>query len=84
MLPQTVIDALIIIGMFVLRIGLPLAILLVLGSWLEKKLNPQEMEQTERRSEGAHIIPFRLRQSAGTPASTRTSGEETAKRTNVK
>lgn len=83
MFPQPVIDALIIIGMFVLRIGVPLAIVLVIGGWLEKRLAPPAADESERRTEGARIIPFRPRQSIATPSKP-ASKDEPAKRTNVK
>lgn len=67
MFAQPVIDTLIIIGMFILRIGVPLAIVLVIGAWLEKRLAPAAAEQSERRTEGARIILFRPRQSVATP-----------------
>lgn len=82
MFPQPLIDALIIIGMFILRIGVPLAIILGIGAWLEKRLAPPAAE-SERRSKGAQVIPFRPRQSAATPSES-ASREERAKRANVK
>ena len=83
MFAQPVIDALIIIGMFVLRIGVPLAIVLVIGAWLEKRLAPPAAEQPERRTEGARVILFKPRQSVATPSKP-ASEDEPAKRTNVR
>jgi len=39
---QDVIDTIAILSMFALRIGLPIALTLVVGVWLEKKLAPRE------------------------------------------
>ncbi len=58
MLPQPLTDALIVFGMFVVRIGLPVLILFGLAAWLQKKLQPRETEETQRRTDRAHIIPF--------------------------
>ena len=38
MLPQSIIDTLIVLAMFLFRIGLPAAILLALGYWFHKKM----------------------------------------------
>ena len=78
MFPQPLIDALIIIGMFILRIGVPLAIVLVIGAWLEKRLAPPAADASERRTEGARVIPFRPRQNVATPSKP-ASREEPAK-----
>ena len=56
---QSVIDAIIIIGMFVLRIGVPLALTIAVGYWLEKKLRPQETSVAQPDVDGRRIIPFR-------------------------
>ncbi len=44
---QDVIDAVVVILMFVLRIGLPIALTLAFGYWLEKKLAPTESKVVE-------------------------------------
>lgn len=58
MLPQPVTDALIIFGMIVVRIGIPVFVLFGLAAWLQKKLQPRETEETQRRAGRARIIPF--------------------------
>ncbi len=67
MLPQPITDALIVFGMFVVRIGLPVLILFGLAAWLQKKLQPREAEETHRRTDHARIIPF-SRSTAQTPS----------------
>ncbi len=42
MLYQDLLDAVVIVLMFVLRIGVPLVVTLAFGYWLEKKLRPEE------------------------------------------
>jgi hypothetical protein len=84
MFEQTILDTLIVIGMFVLRIGVPVAILFGLAKWLEKKLRPQETQETEQRSSTARIIAFQPRQRAVKPESARVSTEDTAKRANIR
>jgi hypothetical protein len=55
MFPQDVIDSVMVILMFVLRIGVPIALTLAFGYWLENKLRPPEQAensqpvQTEKR-----------------------------------
>ncbi len=46
---DTLIDTVVILFMFVLRIGVPVAITLLIGRWLEKKLAPAEQQQTETK-----------------------------------
>ena len=46
---DTLIDTGAILFMFVLRIGVPIAVTLLVGRWLEKKLAPAEQEQTETK-----------------------------------
>jgi hypothetical protein len=55
---QDVIDSLVILGMFFLRIGVPVIVTLGIGMWLEKKLRPQETRQTQRAVRRGTIIPF--------------------------
>ncbi len=43
---QTLNDILSVLGLFVLRIGIPLAITLGIGYWLEKRLRPPVTEPT--------------------------------------
>ena len=57
---QEVIDTLVIGLMFMLRIGVPLALTLVVGYWLEKKLAPaQEVRPRALPTRSAKIIPLR-------------------------
>jgi hypothetical protein len=48
MLPEEFVETLVVLGMFVLRIGAPVAVTLALGYWLEKKLRPQEEQKNGR------------------------------------
>ena len=54
MFPQELIDSLTILIMFGLRIGLPLALTLAFGYWLEKKLSPRREDEQDK------TIPLRL------------------------
>jgi len=47
MLAQDMIDTFVILIMFGLRIGVPIALTLAFGYWLEKKLAPREVTQSE-------------------------------------
>jgi hypothetical protein len=47
MLPESFIQAAVVLGMFVVRIGVPIALTLALGYWLEKKLHPREEQQEQ-------------------------------------
>jgi hypothetical protein len=58
MLPQPIADALIVFGMFIVRIGLPVFILFGLAAWLQRKLQPRETEETRQRADRTRIIPF--------------------------
>lgn len=87
MLEQMIVDTLVVIGMFILRIGVPLAILFGIAAWLERRLRPSERRETNRRASGAQIIPFaRPRQdpevSASAPACR--SAADTVKRADSK
>ncbi len=62
MLPQPIVDALIVLGMFLLRIGLPIILLFALGYWLQKKMHPQEADKPSQRTAGARLLPFRQSQ----------------------
>ncbi len=84
MFEQTIIDALIVIGLFVLRVGVPVAVLFGIAAWLEKKLRPQETHETGERTSTARIIAFQPRQRAVKPESTCASTKVTVKRANVK
>ena len=84
MFEQTILDTLIVIGMFVLRIGVPVAILFGLAKWLERKLRPQETQETERRTSSARIIPFTRPQSTTHTQATRPVAADEVKRANVK
>ncbi len=84
MFEQTILDTLIIIGMFVLRIGIPVAILFGFAKWLEKKLQPQETQATERRGSSARIIPFAQPQPTTLTRATRSVTADEVKRANVR
>ncbi len=63
MLPEEMVETIVVIGMFLLRIGVPVAITLALGYWLEKKLRPEEQKsdkivniETARRARSSKII----------------------------
>ena len=45
MLESELANTLIVLGMFVLRVGVPVAVTLALGYWLEKKLRPPGEEK---------------------------------------
>ena len=81
MFEQTILDTLIVIGLFVLRIGVPVAILFGVAAWVEKKLRPQETQATEQRTSTARIIAFQPRQRAIKPESAEVAIEEPVKRT---
>ena len=51
-------EALVVIAMFVLRVGVPIALTIILGKWLEKKLAPRDptKEQSDMK-----IIPPRAK-----------------------
>ena len=83
MLPQPLIDALIVIGMFVLRIGVPLAIVVVIGGWLEKRLAPPAAGESKPRMQGARIIQFRPRQNGAAQPQAKPQSEP-AKKTGAK
>ncbi len=44
MIPQPLIDAVIVLALFILRIGLPLGLLMSIGYWLQRKLRPEDFE----------------------------------------
>ncbi|MDE3090267.1 MAG: hypothetical protein KGJ80_12875 [Chloroflexota bacterium] len=50
MLPEFITETVAVIFMFIVRIGVPIAITLLVGRWLEKKLSPREEEQVETKS----------------------------------
>jgi hypothetical protein len=83
MFEQTMIDTLIVIGMFVLRVGVPVAILFALAKWVEKKLKPEETIIKDERKSNARIIPFAKPQSAAKDQSAPAEDAE-VKRANVK
>ncbi|MBM3130629.1 MAG: hypothetical protein FJ009_18615 [Chloroflexi bacterium] len=55
---QDVIDGIVILAMFFLRIGAPIIVTLGVGIWLEKRLRPREAQQTPRQVRRGTIIPF--------------------------
>ena len=69
MLPQSIVDGLIVLGMFLVRIGLPIGILFALGYWFQTRMEPKDAEKPRRRTEGARILPF-LKPQATTSTST--------------
>ena len=76
MLPQPIIDTLIVIGMFFVRIGIPVAILLALGYWFQKKLEPKDAEKPVHPEKRASIIPFRKTQHPSTPPPAESPAEQ--------
>jgi len=84
MFEQTILDTLIVISMFVLRIGVPAAILFGVAAWVEKKLRPQETQETERRGSSARIIPFTKPQATTQIRSHRSVTADEVKRANVR
>ena len=56
MFPQEIMDGLVIIVMFVLRIGLPVGITLAAGYWIEKKLQPREEKRIAATQPGRRVI----------------------------
>lgn len=48
MLPEQILDTIVIFGMFAMRIGVPVVVTLALGYWLERKLRPLEDQQNEK------------------------------------
>lgn len=57
MLPQFLINYLVFFGLVILRVGVPLALAVAVGRWLEKKLRPLDGEEARERK-SARIIPF--------------------------
>ncbi len=87
MLEQMIVDTLVVIGLFILRIGVPLTILFGMAAWLERKLQSPERCETNRRASGAQIIPFiKPRQESDIPARAPAprSVEDTVKRADSK
>jgi hypothetical protein len=58
MFEQTILDTLVVIGLFVLRVGVPVAILYVAARWVGKKLEPQEMQEPHHHTRPGKIIAF--------------------------
>ena len=48
MAPIEITNAIVLVAMFIVRIGVPVAITLAFGYWLEKKLRPPEAEKVEK------------------------------------
>src|SRR5512142_645442 len=46
LLSPDVIDGLVVIGMFLIRIGLPIGIVLAFGYWLQRRLRPEDYEES--------------------------------------
>jgi hypothetical protein len=51
MLSQGLSDTLYVLGLVLVRVGLPIAITLAVGIWLERKLQPQEYAEQAARTE---------------------------------
>ena len=49
-------DAVVLAYLFVLRIGVPIVILLALGAWLERKLNPDAARESKSLSERLPVL----------------------------
>ncbi len=49
MVAQGLYDALTVLGLFFLRIGVPIAITIAAGLWLERKLHPEEQPARPKR-----------------------------------
>ncbi|MGE5262515.1 MAG: NrfD/PsrC family molybdoenzyme membrane anchor subunit [Acidobacteriota bacterium] len=45
LLSPDVIDGLVVVGMFIIRIGLPIGIVLAFGYWLQRRLRPEDFEE---------------------------------------
>ena len=58
MLEQTFLDAVVVIALFVLRVGVPLALLFGIAAWLERKLRPTETQASQEPARRARVIPF--------------------------
>jgi hypothetical protein len=82
MFEQPIVDTLIVIGMFVLRIGVPVVILYALAAWLGKKLQPQERQETQHHTIGVKVVPFPEPQRNN--ATTRASDNDTLKQANFR
>lgn len=54
MLEQLTFDLVIVIGLFILRVGVPLAILYGVARWVERKLRPTETPEPRHRSVHGH------------------------------
>ncbi len=80
---ETWIDGLVLFGMFVLRVAVPLAILLLVGGWLEKRLAPPAARESQQRAVGTRILPFPARPNpvSHTPSAAK---DEPAKRTHIR
>lgn len=46
-LPQELLDAPVVLAMFIIRIGLPIGIVGALGYWLQRRLRPEDYQATE-------------------------------------
>ncbi len=63
MIPQELAESLIVLALFVLRVGVPIALTLAFGHWLEKKLRPHETTEKPqvkvellRRTKASNVI----------------------------
>lgn len=48
MIPQVWIDTFVVLGMFLLRVAIPIALTIAFGKWLEKKLKPTEQDHAAK------------------------------------
>jgi hypothetical protein len=80
---ETFFDGLVLLGIFMLRVGVPLAIVLVIGHWLEKRLAPPSAGESAQQNTGARILSFTPRQNR-VPQVPPAAKDESAKRTHVR
>lgn len=60
MLPENITETLFVLGLFAVRVGIPIAITLAFGAWLEKKLRPRDEQlETTRKIEMARRLSDR-------------------------
>jgi hypothetical protein len=57
MVPQFIVNYFVVLALVLLRVGVPLALAIAVGRWLERKLRPQDAKEMEGRK-GARIIQF--------------------------
>ena len=55
---QDLIDGLVILALFFVRLGVPVILTLGIGIWLEKRLRPAETQSERKPTRRGTIIPF--------------------------